>query len=39
MKYRSEFKHDLTNRGYLHFAILKALHGYRKKEPLSQGIL
>ena len=31
MKYRSEFKHDFTNRGYLHCAILKALHGFQEK--------
>ena len=31
MKYRSEFKHGFTNRGYLHCAILKALHGFQEK--------
>ena len=31
MKYRSEFKHGFTNRGYLHFAILKALHSFQEK--------
>ena len=31
MKYRSKFKHDFTNRGYLHSAILKALHGFQEK--------
>ena len=32
MKYRSEFKHGLTNRGYLHCAILKALHSFQEKK-------
>ena len=31
MKYISEFKHGFTNRGYLHCANLKALHGFREK--------
>ena len=31
MKYRSEFKHGFTNRGCLHCAILKALHGVQEK--------
>ena len=31
MKYRSEFKHGFTNRGYLHCAILKALHVFQEK--------
>ena len=31
MKYRSEFKHGFTNRGYLHCAILKALHSFQEK--------
>ena len=31
MKYRSEFKHGFTNRGYLHRAILKALHVFQEK--------
>ena len=35
MKYRSEFKHGFNNRGCLHCAILKALHGFQEK---SQGI-
>ena len=39
MKYRSEFKHDFTNRGYLHCAaILKALNGSQEKNPRSQEI-
>ena len=29
MKYRSEFKHDFTNPGYLHCVILKTLHGFK----------
>ena len=34
MKYTSEFKHGFTNRGCLHCAILKALHGFKgKKKP------
>ena len=37
MKYRSEFKHDCNNHGGLHSAILKALHGFREKQPTSQG--
>ena len=32
MKYRSKFKHGFTNRGCLHSAILKALHGFQKKK-------
>ena len=31
MKYISEYKHGFTNRGYLHYAILKALHGFQEK--------
>ena len=31
MKYRSKFKHDFNNRGYLHCAILKALHSFQEK--------
>ena len=31
LKYRSELKHDFTNRGCLHCAILKVLHGFREK--------
>ena len=31
MKNRPEFKHDFTNRSYLHGAILKALHGFQEK--------
>ena len=31
MKYRSKFKHGFTNRGNLHCAILKALHGFQEK--------
>ena len=31
MKDRSEFKHGFTNRGCFHCAILKALHGFKKK--------
>ena len=31
MKYRSEFKHGFNNRGCLHCAILKALHGFQEK--------
>ena len=31
MKYRSGFKHCFTNRGYLHCAILKALHSFQEK--------
>ena len=39
MKYRSEFKHDFTNRDYLHCAaILKALNGSQEKNPRSQEI-
>ena len=38
MKYRSEFKHGLPNRGCLHCAILKTLHRCQEKNPLSQGI-
>ena len=38
MKYRLEFKHGFTNRGYLHCAILKALHGFQEKKLASQGI-
>ena len=32
MKYRSKFKHDFTNRGCLHCAILKALHAFKEKK-------
>ena len=38
MKYRSELKHGFTNHGFLHCAILKGLHGFKEKEPTSQGI-
>ena len=31
-KYRSEFKHDFTNRGCLHCTTLKVLHGFQKKK-------
>ena len=31
MKYKSKFKHGFTNRGCLHCAILKALHGFQGK--------
>ena len=31
MKYISEFKYDFTNLGYLHRAILKALHSSQEK--------
>ena len=31
MKCRSEVKHGFTNRGYLHCAIRKALHGFQEK--------
>ena len=31
MKNRSEFKYGFTNRGYLHCAVLKALHGFQEK--------
>ena len=31
IKCRSEFKHGFTNRGCLHRAILKALHGFQEK--------
>ena len=37
MKYRSQSKNGFTNRGCLHCAIFKALHGFIKKEPTSQG--
>ena len=38
MKHRSEFKHGFTNRGCLHCAILKALHGFSgKKNPQVKG--
>ena len=36
MKYRSEFKHGFTNPACLHCAILKALHGFKEKEPTRQ---
>ena len=35
MKYKSEFKHGFNNRGYLHRAILKALHGFQEKRSLN----
>ena len=31
MKYISEFKYSFTNLGYLHCAILKALHSFQEK--------
>ena len=31
MKYRSKFKNGFINRGRLHYAILKALHGFKEK--------
>ena len=31
MKCRSEFKNGFTNRGCLHCAVLKALHGFKEK--------
>ena len=31
MKYRSEFKHGFTDRGYLHCATLITLHGFQEK--------
>ena len=31
MKYRSEFKHGFTNRGYMHCTILKVLHVFQEK--------
>ena len=34
MKYRPEFKHGFTNRGYLHCTILKASHGFQEKRVL-----
>ena len=34
---RSEFKHDFTNCGYLHCAILKALHCFQEKSPQAKG--
>ena len=40
MKYRPEFKHDCNNHGCLHSAVpvyIKALHGFREKQPTSQG--
>ena len=39
MKYRSEFKHGFTNRGYLQCSILKALHGFHEKSPQVKGYL
>ena len=38
LKFRSKFNHDLTNHGYLHHALWKALHNFRKKEPMRQVI-
>ena len=38
MKCRSEFINGFTNRGCLHCAILKALHGFKEKEPIRQEI-
>ena len=37
MKYKSEFKHGFTNRGSLHCAILKPLHGFKEKSPKVKG--
>ena len=37
MKYRSEFKHGFTHRGYLHCAILKTLHSFQEKSPQVKG--
>ena len=37
MKYRSEFKHGYTHRGYLHCAILKTLHSFQEKSPQVKG--
>ena len=31
VKFRRKFKNGFTNRGCLHCAILKALHGFKKK--------
>ena len=37
MKYKSEFKHGFTNRGCLHCANLKPLHGFKEKRPKVKG--
>ena len=31
MKFRSNFNHGFANRGCLHCAVLKALHGFKEK--------
>ena len=36
MKFRLIFNHGFTNRGCLHCTILKALYGFKKKEPARQ---